>query len=394
MSDGELASDATEGSGNGGDRAPLDGLRVLDFTRVVAGPYCTRMLADLGADVVKVDGPGSPGARASGSVTNNLGKRSIVLDLKHPAGLEVARALASRCDVLVENFTPGVMDRLGLGYDDLASDHPRLVYASIRGFAGEGPDGARRAFGATAHAEAGWLWVQQQAQGGEHPFAPGVTVADIITAVGAFSSIMTALYERERSGRGQRVEAALMDWQLAMLSEVFATALNGSPGVWEPFRHPIHRTRDGGYVTINIGGQRNWDRIARALGHPGETMPPDVEAANRTVGGWVQALPGGEVTRRMHEEGAPYGLLSDLQEAAAHPYVREQGLIVSVPDPVDGSLRALASPILLSRRRRRPLTAAPMAGEQTAEILSELGYTTEELEDLIASAAAQQAASS
>ncbi len=373
---------------------PLEAVRVLDFTHVVAGPYCTRMLADIGAQVTKVDVPSPDGMsgprRSSGSPVNNLGKRSIVLDLKHPRGVEVARALAARSDVLIENFAPGVMDRLGLGYEALRDEHPRLIYASIRGFAGDGPHGDRRAFGATAHAEAGWLWVQQQAQGGDRPFAPGVTVADIITAVGAFSTIMTALYRREQTGAGQRVEAALMDWQLAMLSEVFGDSLNRGAAEWEPFRHPIHATRDGRHVTINIGSRRNWQRIATALGHEGEPMPGTVADGNALVAEWVGRLSAEDVTIRLAAEGAAYGLLSTVDEAATHPYVVEQALVSEVPDPLAGALRVLASPMLLSGARQRPRAPAPLAGEHTRSTLLDLGYSDQEVTELLDAGAVQE----
>jgi len=199
------------------ERRILEGVKVVDFTRVVAGPYATRMLADMGAEVVTIDSPvGADGGeseagarRSAGSVENNLGKRSIVLDLKSEDGIEVARALAAQADVLVENFSPGVMERMGLGYEALHALNARLVYASISGFGHGNSSSHRRAFGATAHAEAGWLWAQQQAAGTAEPFAPGVTVADLITGTLSFSGMLAALLDRERTGQGQHVDVWL-----------------------------------------------------------------------------------------------------------------------------------------------------------------------------------------
>lgn len=372
-------------------RRILEGIRVLDFTRVVAGPYCTRMLADMGADVIKVDGPLPPRAaqpvRSNGSVANNLGKRSISIDLKHPDGGAVARDLAASVDVVVENFTPGVMDRLGLGYDMLSERNPRLVFASISGFGQSGSFSHRRAYGATAHAEAGWLWVQQQAQGGHAPFAPGVTVADIVTGMSAFSAIVSALYDRGRTGRGQRIDVTLMDCQLAMLSEVAVPALNGETEAnWTPVRHPVHATRDG-HVTINIGGLHNWKRIAEGLGHAGEAMPSDQAAANAKVAGWVASLTIDEVARGLERAGAPYGVTKSMPAAATHPYFAERGMVAEMDDSVEGRLRVVSSPLFFSDAVSAPSRRAPLAGEQTRELLAEAGFATDRIDALIAAGA-------
>ncbi|MPZ98654.1 MAG: hypothetical protein GEU80_04795 [Dehalococcoidia bacterium] len=375
-------------------RRILQGVRVVDFTRVVAGPYCTRMLADMGADVVKVDAPGPPAggpARSAGSIANNLGKRSVVLDLKSAAGIEAAWALIERADVLVENFRPGVMAGLGLGFDACAERSPRLVYSSISGFGQAGTFSHRRAYGATAHAEAGWLWVQQQAVGTEAPFAPGVTVADLMTGLTAFSGIVAALYDREHTGRGQHVDTSLMDCQLQMLSEVAGAALNGAaPEAWQPFRHPVHGTRDGHYVTINIGGPHNWDRIAGAFGHPGEAMPVPPPAANERVGEWAAALDAAPLAEAMERTGAPYGVMMSMHEAAAHPYFAERGMVAEVEDPVEGRFRAVDSALFFSDAASGALAPAPFAGEHTREVLTEAGLTEEQVDALLATGSAEQ----
>ena len=377
-------------------RKILEGVRVVDFTRVVAGPYCTRMLADMGADVVKVDAPfeaGGKPVRANGSVQNNLGKRSIALDLKHPDGIKVARRLIASADVVVENFSPGVMARLGLGYPEVSADNPRVVYASISGFGQSGSVSHRRAYGATAHAEAGWLWVQQQAQRSPEPFAPGITVADLVTGSTAFSGILAALYDRERTGRGQWIDTTLMDAQLHTLSEVAGPALNGAPiEAWQPFRHPVHRTRDGRHITINIGEAHNWRRLAAALGHEGTPMPAGPPAANELVGTWVAALDAADVASRLGAVGAPYGLTMTMHEAAAHPYFAERGMIAEVDDALDGRVRAVDSSLFFSDAESTAAGAAPLAGQHTRAILEECGYASDAAQALIASGAAQEQA--
>ena len=379
-------------------RKILEGVRVVDFTRVVAGPYCTRMLADMGASVVKVDAPFEAGGnpvRANGSVQNNLGKRSIALDLKHPEGLEVARRLIASADVVVENFAPGVMGRLGLGYAEVSASHPRLVYASISGFGQSGSFSHRRAYGATAHAEAGWLWVQQQAQRAPEPFAPGITVADLVTGSTAFAGILAALYDRERTGRGQWVDTTLMDCQLHTLSEVAGPALNGAPiEAWQPFRHPVHRTRDGRHLTINIGEPHNWARLAAALGHEGTPMPTAPAEANALVATWVAVLDASDATRRLDAAGAPYGLTMTMHEAVAHPYFAERSMIAEVDDPLDGRVRAVDSSLFFSDAESTAAGPAPLAGQHTRVLLAECGYTPEAAAALIASGAAQEQAAS
>jgi len=366
-------------------RRILEGVNVLDFTRVIAGPYCTRMLADMGANVFKIDAiPESPTTRTSGSAGNNMGKRSITLDLKHPEGIKIAHELVALADVVVENFSPGVMDRLGLGYDDLKADHHRLVFASISGFGQSGTYAHRRAYGATAHAEAGWVWVQQQAAGAGEPFAPGITIADMAAGLSCFSGILAALYDRENTGQGQRVDVSLMDAQLSILNEVAAAPLSGV-GVddWKPFRHPLHVAKDG-HLTINIGGARNWERIAEGLGHSGVTMPESPDEANALVGAWVREHTAADAAAGLEAAGAPYGVSKSMPDAVDHPYFAERGMIVETEDPLDGSLRAINTPIVFSGAGRGATFGPPLAGQHTRPILGELGRTEAEIDALIA----------
>lgn len=380
-------------------RRILAGTQVLDFTRVVAGPYATRMLADMGADVIKIDappgreGPGADGTptgggplRAAGSVENNLGKRSIVLDLKAAEGVAVARDLVSRADVLVENFRPEAMGRLGLGYEAMHELNPRLVYASISGFGHGNSFSHRRAFGATAHAEAGWIWTQQQAARTDGPFAPGVTVADLMTGTLSFAGILATLLDRERTGLGQHVDTTLMDGQLALLNDVASTALNGGTEEnWQPFRHPIHAAKDG-HLTINIGTPRHFDRIAAGLGHAGAPMPAGGAEANARVASWVADHTVAEATRGLDAAGAAYGHVQSMPQAVRHPYFAERGMLVDVDDVVNGTHHAVSSALFLSDTESAPVGRAPLAGEHSREILESLGYDAARVETLLAGA--------
>ena len=368
-------------------RRILDGLCVLDFTHVVAGPYTTRVLADLGARVLKIDPPltgsASTPVQSTGGPTRNLGKESISLDLKHKAGLEIVLKLATMADIVVENFRPGVMTQLGLGFKDLSSINPRLIYASISGFGQTGPASSRRAYGAVAHAEAGWLWVQQQASESAAPFAPGVTVADIVTAMNCVSAILATLYDREITGRGQHIDVTLMESQLAMLSEIAGPALDGSPvSDWQSFRHPIHATRDG-HVTINLGTERNWVRIAEAFGYGQEPMPETAKEKDNIVAGWVSKFSTDEVAKRMDKTGAPYGIVRTLHDAVKDHNVSARGMVLQVDGKQNERIAVIGSPLHFSEADSGPKGPPPLAGEHSRTILGELGYTDTQVSHLL-----------
>ncbi|MCC6130471.1 MAG: CoA transferase [Acidobacteria bacterium] len=377
-------------------RRILAGIRVLDLTQVVAGPACTRMLADLGADVVKIDPP-APDAegqrRSSGPAAQNVGKRSIVADLESDGGLAIARALAERADVLVQNYRPGSLERIGLGYANLKPANPRLVYATISGFGQDTSYRSRAAYGATAHAEAGLLWVQQMAQGGEAPFAPGVTIADIATGMNATMAILAALYDREQTGRGQFVDIALMDSQLAMLGEAAATALAAKPGdPWEPFRHGLQQTLDG-YIAVNRGSDRNWTRLAQAMGQPGLDHGLPRAEAERAVAAWAATVTTAQAEEALAKAGAAFGVVRSLHDALRHPYFAERGMVAEVADPVTGTMRTLSSPLFFSDADASPTGPAPLAGAHTDEVLAELGYSPAEISELARGGVIQSAAS-
>ena len=364
---------------------------MLDLTQIVAGPVCTRMLADLGADVVKVDQPADDPfvrRRTAGPAGQNVGKRSIILDLKCEAGLNVARSLLADADVLVENYRPGALASLGLGYSDAAAINPRLIYTTISGFGSDTSFAGRGAYGATAHAEAGWLWVQQQAQGGPEPFAPGVTVADLATGMNACTAILAALYDREKTGAGQFINVTLMDSQLAVLAEAAAPALSGEPFV--PFRHGLQRTSDG-FVAVNAGSPRNWRRLAETVGAD-EAATRDGKAVERAVGEWTESHTTAEAAAALAAAGAPYGVVHTLQEALDHPYFTERGMVAELPDPLRGTTRVIDSPMRFSQAEVGPVSGAPLAGEHTATILAELGLDAAQIAELLRSGAAQAAA--
>ena len=381
---------------------------MIDFTRVVAGPYATRMLADMGADVIKIDpplgqeAPGTGGAasaqdpeaprRSAGSVENNLGKRSIVLDLKSPDGIEVAHALVAQADVLVENFQPEVMERLGLGFEGMHELNPRLVSPRSLDL------GTATVFLAAARSarpltpKRGWIWTQQQAAITDGPFAPGVTVADLITGALSFSGILAALLDRERTGRGQHVDTSLMDGQLALLNDVASGALNGrTEENWQPFRHPIHTAKDG-HLTINVGTPRHFARIAEGLGNAGAEMPSTTPEANALVSSWVAEHTIAEATQGLEAAGAAYGEVKTMPEAVRHPYFEERGMLVDLDDVVSGTHHAVSSALFFSDAESAPNRRAPLAGEHSREILEALGYGEARVGELLGGAVTQHPA--
>lgn len=374
-------------------RRILEGIRVLDITQIVAGPWCTRMLADLGASVVKIDSPGpalvdGKPRRSAGPLAQNVGKRSVVLDLKHADGLAVAKRMAETADVLVQNYRPGGLIALGLGYDALKATNPGLIYATIAGFGQDTSFADRGAYGATAHAEAGLLWVQQQAQGGEQPFPPGITVADIVTGMNTCTAVLAALYDRHQTGHGQEIDVSLMDSQLAFLGEAAADGPIRAGAPWTPRRHGLQRTLDG-YLTINLGPPKNWPRLAAAIGQPGLPLPSEPGAADRLVADWAVTVTTDQAAATLREAGAAYGVMKSMPEAFEHPYFAERGMIVDVPDPLLRSVRTASSPLFFSDAESGPAGAAPLAGQHTRAVLSELGYSEAETEQLLEVGAAQ-----
>ena len=367
----------------------LEGVRVLDVSQYIAGPSCCRMLADLGADVLQVQPPAG-GASPLGT-TYNIGKRSIALDLKRPEGVEIARTLATASDVIVESYRPGALEELGLGADVLTDLNPRLIYVSISGFGQNTASSNRRAFGANAQAEAGLLWVMQQAQGGETPFSAGLPVADIVTGMYACTGIVAALYDRERTGRGQRIDMALMDCQLAVLNEVARAPLaDQGEQEWKPARHGLARCADGRYLTYNIlfdpgDPERGYFRqMARALGHETSPSPATAAEAEGLIAAWLGEVTADAAAGAFDREVVAYGVVKTLHEALAQPHYEERRMVVELAGRRPGeTLKVVNSPWAFSSASVGPRSGPALPGADTRMVLGELGYSPPEIERLI-----------
>jgi crotonobetainyl-CoA:carnitine CoA-transferase CaiB-like acyl-CoA transferase len=384
--------------------APLAGVRVLDLSRVLAGPYCSMLLADLGADVIKVERPGSgdptrawgPPFRDGESayyLCVNRGKRSVTIDLGDPAGVDVARRLAAGADIVIESFLPGGADRLGLGYEELAALRPRVVYTSIAGYSPESTDAHRPGFDFAIQAEAGGMSITGEADG--PPLKVGVAIADITTGMFASIGTLAALRTAERSGRGHHVQVSLFDSQLAWLANRGSDWLVGGE---EPHRlgnaHPAIVPYEAfassdGYVIVAIGTNDQFTRFCHAAALPdlagdaryatnAQRVEHRIELAARLADA-IRRRPTAEWLEVLAEANVPGGPVRTIPEAFAHaPYA-----IVEHAHPRLGAVRTVRSPIGLDGAYPTAAAAPPLLGQHTAEVLAELGYDDDAREALL-----------
>lgn len=374
--------------------APLKGVRVLDFTRVVSGPFATLVLADLGAAVIKVERPeAGDDTRAwappyVGGISTyfaglNRGKRSIVLDLESERDRARARALAAEADVLVENFRPGYMDRIGLGYEHLSAGHERLIYCSITGYGRTGPYADRAAYDVTVSALGGMMSITGEPNG--VPVKTGVPYLDLTTALYAFGGIATALYERERTGRGRRVEVALLDVQVAQLSNAASSYLLGGEvmgryGTAHPSIVPYQAFEAAdGWVVVGALNDGMFKRLCRALARPGwaadarfATNPQRVANRDELLGLLGSALRAGSIDHWVEvlgEAGVAVAPVNTVDRVFSDPQVRASAIVQEYQDPLLGQLRAVSTPIRMDGEYPRVAAGVPRLGEASDEVL-------------------------
>ena len=397
---------------------PLAGIRVADCSTVLAGPYCTMLLADLGADVVKVEPPegdttrgwGPPwvGDEAAGTRTAayylavNRNKRSIRLDLKQEAGREVLRRLLRRSDVLVENQRVGGLERLGFGDDVLRSLNPDLVHLAITGFGTTGPDAAKPGYDFVVQALGGLMSItgDPDADGG-HPLKVGVAISDVVTGLFGAISVLAALVGRERStAPGQRVDVSLLGSTLAVLVNQAQNAFvsgrapgrlgNAHPNIvpYETFA-----TADG-ELAIAVGGERQWPKLCAALGVPALAEDPRFvsngdRVERRTelrplLAERFRSRPTREWLLALDEAGIPCGPINDVATAFASPQAQALGMTVDLEHPVLGTVRQAGIPFVLSATPASVRTPPPLLGEDTRSVLAELGYDAAAIDGLAA----------
>jgi CoA:oxalate CoA-transferase len=393
------------GSGMG---KPLEDVTVLSFEIQVAGPYCTMMLADQGARVIKVEQPGSGDTARGGApkVRNDRGeeqsgyflrfnrnKSSLTLDLKTDAGRRIFRELGARCDVVVENFRPGLLDEMGLGYGGLVKDNPRLVYASITGFGSLeeylGPYSKRPAYDIVAQAMGGVMHTCGQAGG--PPTWLGVALGDMISGMNAAYAITLALYDRERTGRGQYIDVAMYDTIIG-LAERSLTAYSLTGHVLERGREPYMApwgpfACSDGWVALVVATERDWSRFCEAIERPdlveregAKSGPERAQNMNGWLGeliaDWFGRHTKAEASEKLLAAGLPIGPVQDAKEVYECPHVRARQTLIDVPDPILGSVKLVGPPFKMSASPEPITQPAPLLGEHTGDILRQiLGYS-------------------
>jgi formyl-CoA transferase len=400
-------------------RKILEGVRVLDLTRVLAGPWATQNLADLGAEVIKVERPGhgddtrkwgppflrasdgSDAADAAYFLACNRGKKSITLDVARPEGRRIARAMALASDVLVENFKVGDLARHGLDYATLSREHPRLVYCSITGFGQDGPYRDRPGYDFMVQGLGGLMSVTGERDDlpGGGPQKVGVAVSDLFTGMYATSAILAALYARAASGRGQRIDMALLDVQVAMLANLSSSyfvsgEVPGRMGNAHLNIVPYHvfRAADA-FLIVAVGNDGQFARFCEVLGEPGwarderfATNPQRVRHRDLLVGmigERLRARPAREWLDLLEPAGVPCGPINGLDEVFADPQVRHRGLQVRAPHPAAGEVTMVANPMRFSETPIAHDRAPPLLGEHTAAVLGDvLGMSAAEIEAL------------
>jgi formyl-CoA transferase len=376
-------------------KMPLARFKVLDLTRVRAGPTAVRQLADWGAQVIKIEAPPSPGEGLGGPRLGpdfqNLhrNKRSLTLDLKSPDGIEIFRKLVRDADVVVENYRPDVKGRLGIDYEALKALNPRLVYASISGFGQSGPYRDRPGFDQIAQGMGGLMSITGLP--GQGPVRVGIPVADLTAGIFTAMGILIALLEREVSGEGQWVESSLLAAQIAMLDFqaarwTIAHEVPEQAGNDHPTSIPtgVFQTSDG-YINIASAGDEIFGRFCRAVDRPDLAAHPDYKtgrarsdnrkALNAAIEAITKERTSADWIERLNKAGVPSGPIYKMDEVFADPQVKHLGIAQKVHHPQLGDIELVGQAVTLSRTPSRLETASPDAGEHTDAILADLGYS-------------------
>lgn len=386
-------------------RRPYEGLKVVDFSTTIAGPYCTRLLADTGAEVVKIEAPegdmmrGRPPLRSGASTAFgqlNAGKKSVVMDLKSPRAVDAVRRLVAGADVVVENFRPGVMKRFGLDWAALAPLNPRLIYCAISGYGQTGPSSQLPAYAPVIHAASGYDIAHLHYQEGRsRPDYCGVFIADVLAGTYAFGAIGAAIAQRHATGEGQLVDVSMLESMLALtLNEVQAAQFHVAP-LRRPIFGPVE-TSDG-YVMIAVASERTFQNLVCAAGHPELVEDPRFKTlADRRhhwpelmeyVEAWSRRLASGECLAALERQGVPASPYRSVEEALADPQIGHRGALATVHD-AGGEFKVVNAPFLMSGATTSVQPHAPALGEHTREVLRAAGLADDAIDALAAESGA------
>ena len=381
---------------SGRTRPPLHGVRVIDMTRVLAGPFCTMSLGDMGAEVIKVEEPGKGDdtrgwppfvhGEATYFLSVNRNKKSLTLDLKAPDGQEILRRLLASADVVGENFRPGTMERLGFGYETLERANPRLIYCSISGFGESGPEAHRPGYDLIVQGESGVMDITGFPDG--PPVKVGNSIGDLVAGMAAAQGITLALLSRSQTGKGQKVEIGMLDVMASLLTYQAGLYWNaGGRPARRGNEHPsivpyeVFKAQDV-YITLGVANNSLWDRTCKALDRPDLIKDPrfDTEAnrvTNRKVlvpllNEILGARPADEWLARLDKAGVPAGRIKSVAEVCESAHLRARGMMVSLAHPKAGSIRVMGVPVRLHDTPGGAQAAPPLLGQHTDEVLTKL----------------------
>jgi crotonobetainyl-CoA:carnitine CoA-transferase CaiB-like acyl-CoA transferase len=377
-------------------RPPLAGFRVIDLTRILAGPFGSMFLGDMGAEVIKIEEPakgddtrGWPpfvGGEATYFLSVNRSKKSLTLNLKAAEAVAILKKLIARADVVLENFRPGTMERLGLGYESLRASNPRLVYCSISGFGESGPEASRAGYDLIVQGESGVMDITGFPDG--PPVKVGTSIADLVAGMSAAQGITLALLARERTGRGQKVEIGMLDVMASLLTYQAGLYWNaGGRPARRGNQHPsivpyeVFRAQDA-YLTLGVANNSLWEKTCRALGREELGRDPrfDTEANRVThrealtpiLNDVFATRPADEWLARLEQAGVPAGRIKTVAEACESPHLKARGMVVKLPHPKAGSITVMGVPVRLWETPGVATLPPPLLGQHTEEILTKL----------------------
>jgi crotonobetainyl-CoA:carnitine CoA-transferase CaiB-like acyl-CoA transferase len=377
-------------------RGPLHGVRVVDFTRILAGPFGAMFLGDMGAEVIKVEEPGKGddtrgwppfvAGEATYFMAVNRNKKSVTLNMKAAEGQAILRKLVAKADVVLENFRPGTMERLGFGYERLRTLNPRLVYCSISGFGESGPEASRPGYDLIVQGESGIMDITGFPDG--PPVKVGNSIADLVAGMSAAQGVVLALFARERTGRGQKVEIGMLDVMASLLTYQAGLYWNaGGRPARRGNQHPsivpyeVFQAQDA-YLTLGVANNSLWEKTCRVLGREDLVRDPRFDTeANRVshrdtliplLNGLFGARPAAEWLARLEQAGVPAGKIKTVAEVCESPHLEARGMIVKLPHPKAGSVTVMGVPVRLWDTPGAVASPPPLLGEHTEEVLTRL----------------------